>query len=240
MLRTGPHPLSAAGCRRLERSRRVSLRGEQVRLLATDRERAACRSVPAGPESPARQRVKAARLHPLRHLLAQHRTGSLAAQMPVGLLRAARGLTAGDRLPDRTSGVELPATAVLWASPTGRGPRACSGREMSRAADGVLGGKKETDSHEAPGATVNWQACRQTAFDPSPGSIAAAKARESPSAAATIMFTSTATSTPRTPRHTGSTDITRGCDTPASDTTGIGMITADFFRLDGPVPVTAE
>ncbi len=177
MLRTGPHPLSAANGRLLERGRRVSLRGEQLRLLATDRKRAACRSVPAGPESPAKQRVKAARLHPVWRLLAEHRTVPLAAQMPIGLLRVERGLAAPGKLQGRTPKMELPATAALWASPAGREPRPCPRREMPPVSEGILCVKKGANSHESPGVAVHEQAGRRTVLDLSCGSIAPAKAR---------------------------------------------------------------
>ncbi len=177
MLRTGPHPLSAASGRPLERSRRVTLRGEQTGELATDRKRAACRNVSAGSESAARQPAEAEPLHPVWRLLPEGRTGPLAAQMPMGLFRAERGLTAPGKLQDRAPKMELPATAALWASPTGHEQGPCVGREMLPATDGVLSGKKEMDSHEAPGGTVHEQAGRRTVLDLSCGSIAPAKAR---------------------------------------------------------------
>ena len=179
------------------------------------------------------------------------RTGPLAAQMPVGLFRAARGLTAPGELQDRTPKMELPATAALWASPTGpeQGPR--SRREVSLPTEGSLSGKGAGCRHKTqkavPGATVEAPVTRltvhpkaggRTPHDPSCGSNALPKPRGAPTTATTTMFT--ATSTPRTPGRMAQAGITPGCDTPAWGTTGTGMIAAVILRLDGPAPVAAE
>ncbi len=201
--------------------------------------------------SAARQSAEAPPLHLHRvwRFLPEHRTAPLAAQMPVGLFWPARGLTAPDKLRDRMQRIELPATAVLWASPTAPEQETCSTSETSPPTEGNLPGKGASRLHKAPKAVpvpavegcaawliVRPKAGSGTVYDPA----GATKAPPGPRAAASTMFTSTTTSTPPTPRRTASAEITPGCDTPASGTTVTGMIAADFLRLDGPAPVAAE
>ena len=88
----------------------------------------------------------------------------------------------------------------------------------------------------AMGLMVRPEADGRKSHDPARES----KAPAEPLAATASTFTSTTTSTPPTPGRMAQADITPECDTPASGTIVTGMITADFFRLDGPAPVAVE
>jgi len=201
--------------------------------------------------SAARQSAEAPplRLHRVWRFLPKHPTAPLAAQMPPGLFRPARDLTAPDKLRDRPQRMELPATAALWASPTGPEQEPCSTSETPPPTEGNLRGKGAGRLHKAPkavpvatvegcaaGVMVRPKADDRTAYDPA----GATNAPPGPLAAASPMFTSTTTSTPPTPPRTASAGVTPGCDTPSSGTTVTGMIAAGFSRSDGPDPVAVE
>ena len=178
--------------------------------------------------SAARQPAEAPPLHLHRvwRFLPEHRTGPLAAQMPVGLFWPARGLTAPEQKPCSTGEMPPPTEGNLPGKGAGRLHKTQKAVPVP-AAKGC-----------AAGLMVRPMADGRKPHDPA----GATKAPPGPRAATatTTVFTSTTTSTPPTPGRMAQADITPGCDTPASGTTATGMITADFSRSDGPDTVTAE